>query len=444
MIKIIGKIFLYLILVVGASSSQASLFGAQEFYLDNGMRVIVIPNHKAPIIKHMVWYKVGSVDEQLGKGGTAHLLEHLMFRGTKKIKDSDFNNIIEKNGGDSNAFTGQDYTSYHQSLDISKLELAMFLEADRMKNLDFNDQAFAMERDIVFQERKQVVENNPSSYFYETISRSFWQEHPYARPITGSPEEINNLQAQDIMDFYNNYYTPSNAILVLAGDIDVETAKKLAKKYYGVIEDKKVTKITKFPILDKKFEAKVEMSLPRINSTRLMKRYLAASNATDKSKVYNLTLLSKYLGEGETSKLYKKLVLEKQKVLNVSTSYDGMSRSYGSFMVSVVPKAGVSAEELNQILMMAINESIEEINLDEIEKVKQKMLSGLVYLRDNPNDAAYIVGSMAVNDLSLDEIEQYADGVKAVDYKSVKSNARNLFNNQSNLLGILKPIKEMK
>lgn len=444
MIKKIGKIFLFVTLIFGAVSAQASLFGAQEFYLDNGMRVIVIPNHKAPIIKHMVWYKVGSVDEKLGKGGTAHLLEHLMFRGTKKVKNSDFNNIIEKNGGDSNAFTGQDYTSYHQALDISKLELAMFLEADRMKNLAFDDQAFAMERDIVYQERKQVVENNPASYLNETVSRSFWQEHPYARPITGTPEEIQNLQVSDIMEFYNNYYTPSNAILILAGDIDVPTAKKLANKYYGIIVDKKVTKRIEFPVLDKNFETKVEMSLPRINSTRLIKRYLTASNATDKSQFYNLTLLSKYLGEGETSKLYKKLVLEKQKVLNVSTSYDGMSRSYGSFVISVLPKAGVSADELNQILMTTINEAIEEINLDEIERVKQKMLSGLVYLRDNPNDAAYIVGSMAVNELSLDEIEQYADAVKSVDYKVVKSNARNLFNNQSNLLGILKPIKEMK
>lgn len=150
---------------------EAKLFNASAYQLDNGMQVVVVPNHKAPIVKHMVWYKVGSADEKPGKGGIAHLLEHLMFRGTKKIKGTELNRITENNGMEANAFTGQDYTAYHQLTDVSKLELAMFMEADRMSNLNFSDEDFGLERDIVYQERKQVVENNPASVFSETLRK---------------------------------------------------------------------------------------------------------------------------------------------------------------------------------------------------------------------------------------------------------------------------------
>lgn len=153
----------------------------------------MVENHKAPIAKHMVWYRVGAVDEKPGKGGAAHLLEHLMFRGTEKVPGSEFNRLMQINGADSNAFTSLDYTAYHQSLDVSRLELAMALEADRMANLDFSDEAFAAERDIVYQERKQVVENQPLSAFAESLQRGLWQTHPYARPVTGTEEEILSL-----------------------------------------------------------------------------------------------------------------------------------------------------------------------------------------------------------------------------------------------------------
>ena len=216
--------------VLGVRSAGAKIFDMEEFRLDNGLQVIVIPNRKAPIVRQMIWYKVGSVDEALGKGGTAHLLEHLMFRGTKKVKNSDFNAIIARNGGESNAFTAQDFTAYYETTDVSRLELAMALEADRMENLDFGKKAFDKERDVVFQERMQVVENNPSSYFGESLRRVLWQQHPYSRPISGSPEEIKSVSRADVMDFYRRYYAPNNAILLLSGDIEPKTAKLLAEK----------------------------------------------------------------------------------------------------------------------------------------------------------------------------------------------------------------------
>lgn len=438
--KLVG-LFCFLL---GISTADAKIFDMEEFKLDNGMQVIVIPNHKAPIIKQMVWYKVGSVDEPLGKGGTAHLLEHLMFRGTKKVKDSDFNTIISQNGGDSNAFTAQDYTSYHEAVDISKLELAMFLEADRMQNLNFSKDAFAKERDIVFQERMQVVENNPSSYFGEAMRRNLWQEHPYARPITGTPEEIMSLTSGDVYEFYNRFYAPNNAILVLSGDIDVKTAKILAEKYFGKIPAREIGKRVEFPKADKLFNDRLEMYLPRISAVRLVKNYLAPSYNTDKEDIYNLTVFSQYLGEGETSKLYKKLVLDKKIALAVSTSYDFGSRSYGGFSIAAMPKENVDIKVFEQELDAAVQEAINEISLDEIEKVKGKMLAGQVYLRDNPNDAAYIAGSMAAVGMSVEDIEQHADKIKAVSHKDVKNAALRLFSKNPNVTGIIRPEKEKR
>ena len=229
------KYGLFFLVLLGFSESvQAKLFNAQEFMLPNGMQVAVIENHKAPLIKHMVWYRIGSVDEDFGKGGSAHLLEHLMFRGTSKVPDADFNHIMDNLGVVSNAFTNYDVTTYHQFADISKLEALMALEADRMQNLNFNDQAFAAEQKIVLQERKQVVENDPESAFDERLNLILWGNSPYSRPITGTEDEIMALSAADIYKFYYQYYAPNNAILVLSGDIDVKTAKKLAEKYYDI------------------------------------------------------------------------------------------------------------------------------------------------------------------------------------------------------------------
>ena len=423
--------------------AEAKLFGGEEFFLDNGMQVIVVPNHKAPIIKHMVFYKVGSIDEPLGKGGLAHLLEHLMFRGTSKIKGNRLNELLEENGAESNAFTATDMTAYHQALDISRLELAMFLEADRMQNLKLTPKDFELERGIVYQERKQMVENNPLYYFNESLRRVLWQNHPYSRPITGTVEEINSLTLEDAQNFYNKYYAPNNAVLVLSGDIDVPTAKELAQKYYGNVKAREIGKRVELPKLEDTMKARLEMSREQIGGMRLSKAYAAPSYNHNPEDIYNLEILSGYLGEGETSKLYKKLVLEQKTALAVSTSYDANSRSYGTFTISVIPAPGLDADKVLASLDAMVNEALQEINIDEVEKVKGKMLAGLVYLKDNPNDAAYLVGSAAASGMKLADIEMQAEKLKQVDYQGVKKAAERLFENSPQVVGILKP-KESK
>lgn len=424
-----------------ALPARAALFNAEEFFLDNGLQVIVIPNHKAPIIKHMVWYKAGAVDEKPGKGGSAHLLEHLMFRGTKKVKGSDFNAILEKNGAESNAFTSTDFTAYYQNLDISKLELAMALEADRMQNLQISPEDFNLERDIVYQERMQRVENNPASFFNESLRRSLWQAHPYARPVTGTPEEIKSLTISDVEEFYKDFYTPNNAVLILSGDIDVPTAKDLAVKYYGKIPARTIGKKTSFPKLSRQYASDLQMRLPQITSPRVVRRYIAPSYNTDKTNIYELDLLSGYLGDGETSKLYKKLVLEQKVALAVSVSYSAASRSYATFTVSAVPAEGVTPEELLSAIDVAVADSLGELNQKEMDSLLNKTLAGLVYLRDNPFTAADIVGAMSAVGYPLDEIESQDKKLENVKYKNLLKTAEKFFDQAPKINGILMPKK---
>ena len=427
-----------------AFPAQAKLFNGEEFFLPNGMQVIVVPNHKAPIVKHMVWYKSGSIDEAPGKGGSAHLLEHLMFRGTAKVPGDGLNKILEQNGAESNAFTGPDMTAYHQLADISRLELAMALEADRMQNLKLRDKDFVLERDIVYQERKERVDNNPAGYFNETLRRILWQNHPYARPVTGMPEEIMSLTKEDMKAFYESHYAPNNAILVLSGDIDAATARQLAEKYYGGIKKRPLAPKAEMPRLEPSFKASFTMEQPKVNSIRVGKVFAAPSYNVDPQDMYNLTVLSAYLGEGETSKLYKKLVLRDEKALDVSTSYDFGARGYGTFGISAVPAPGISGEELLAAIDDAWAEAMRELTPSELERVKTKMRAGLVYLRDNPEHAAYIAGSLAAIGMPLSEIEKQADEIDEVKVAGVKKSAEKLWKQAPQVSGILKPQQEEK
>lgn len=419
-------LFAIAILLFKPFSVKAELLNISERTLGNGMKVIVIPNHKAPIAKHMVWYKVGASDEVLGKGGSAHLLEHLMFRGTSKIKGQEFNRIMEENGADSNAFTSQDFTVYHQFVDISRLELAMFLEADRMQNLKIDEKSFETERRIVYQERKQVVENNPLYRFNEEMQRVFWQQHPYSRPITGTESEILSLTPDDVRAIYDRYYAPDNAILVIAGDIEPEKAYQLAEKYYGsipakgFINDKKVLEDTV------QTSVSLQMELPKTEVARFVRRYKAPAYGNGKDQIYSWIVLSKYLGEGETSQLYNRLVAEQHDATAVSTSYNYTSTGGGSFSVTAVPAQGKTAEYLREQIDIALNEAIKGITPAKIEKIKKQLLSGLVYIRDNPNDAAQIVGMLAATGMSKAEIENYADKIKSVTTEDVKKAAKDL------------------
>ena len=224
-----------LVVVLAAQSARAQIFDPDTFMLENGMQVVVISNDRAPVVRHMVWYKVGSADEAPGESGIAHLLEHLMFKGTTNYGPGVFSSQVARNGGQENAFTSFDYTAYHQTIARDRLAMVMKMEADRMTNLVISEQQVAPERNVVLEERRSRVDNNPSMQLREQVSAAMYLNYPYRRPVIGWEHEIRALDVGRILAFYKRYYAPNNAVLIVEGDVTVEELKPLAEKYYGAI-----------------------------------------------------------------------------------------------------------------------------------------------------------------------------------------------------------------
>lgn len=417
----ITVISVFLMFCLWGQAVCAALFKADEFTLQNGLHCVVIENHKAPLVKQMVWYKVGSVDEPDGKGGSAHLLEHLMFRGTKYAKDGEFNRIMEKYGVSDNAFTSHDFTSYHQFADVSKLEILLALEADRMKNLNFDEKAFIAEQKIVFQERMQRVENNPSSPFYERLNSILWGNNPYGKPVTGLPDEIMSIEYGDIKGFYNKFYNPSNAVLVISGDVTVQEVFSLVQKYFGNIEAHKV--IRKEHTTPRYLMHEIlEMSLPKVSAIKVYDKYLLPKYNDLKSKIYDYLVLEEYLGGGATSAIYKDLVLEKKVALSVGASYNFVSRGESVFSFNMVPPEAkdFDREKVLDLLQNSADEAVKKLTAKKLEQIKRKMLADLVFVNDNPQDAAEWIGAMLSVGFTLEDVQDYEDNLKAVTLQNVK------------------------
>ena len=436
--KIAKLVVLLLFLLCG--SAKAELLGAETFTLKNGLQVVVIPNRKAPIVKQMIWYKAGSSDELAGKGGIAHLLEHLMFRGTKRVPASSFNDIVEKNGGDFNAFTSHDFTAYHEFVDVSRLEVVMALEADRMADLQISDEAFDKERKIVFQERQQRVTNSPAARFSEVLERTLWQDYPYARPITGTEAEILNLSKADAEAFYQRYYTPDNAVLVLAGDIDYQTAYRLSKKYFGKIKKQRGMPSVKaiFSRWSDKNIYRVETTMPEVKSPRIVRKYVVPSLVDDEKTAYALMLFSKYLGEGDNSYMNKHLVLT-GKAASAGSSYDALNRGAGTFTLSLLPAESTTIAQAEASVNGLVENALKALTDDILQTEKKKMTSGLVYVRDNPENAALLAGQLFVLDIGLDKIEAYEDSINRITLEDVKKAVSAMLSDSTYITGLLLP-----
>lgn len=411
-------------LILMSCPAQAVLSVAEEFYLDNGLQVVVIPNHKAPIVKQIVLYKAGRIDEPQGKGGIAHLLEHLMFRGTHKLKDGEFNRLIEQNGGESNAGTGHDYTYYHQFLSLDRLELAMYLEADRMTGLSFDEKTFAKEREVVYQERQERLNNSPAQDFWEQVNELFWQGDLHGKPIGGTAEEIKNITKQDILDFYQKFYTPNNAVLILSGDIDIETARNLSQKYYGKISPRTIAVKNEIseqlPInyRHQKYDLRVERN--DLKFGRLAALYLLPRYTSDNPLLYANIILADYLGGSVTSPLYKKLRQEERLSSSQTTSFDFLSLANSTFSFYAQMNQKQNNQRIRHIFLKTLEEAKRRLTERDLQKVKKRLLSGLIYGNDNPETAAEIVVSWLGSGYTLEDIKKYEDKINQVTLPQVK------------------------
>lgn len=422
--------------------TQAKMFQADEFYLSNGLRVIVCENHKAPIAKMMLWYHVGSMDEPAGKGGLAHLLEHLMFRGTKNVPASDFNRIMHESGADFNAFTSRDMTVYHALVDLSRLELALALEADRMFNLQISEEAFSAEQKIVFEERQQRIENNPQSVFWEQTQKILWQDTPYEHPITGTPNEIQNLTKDDAVRFYKTYYTPNNAVLVITGDVTKEDIRPLAEKYFVFSKDQKT-----FSENNQAFSSNengsylIKRQLADVQIPKIVRSYIVPSMREDSKIAFALEIFSSYLGESQNS-YFKRKLIKTNLVVDASSSVQTMSRGKGVFTVSLIPSDKEDFNEDIALLDQTLKNALHDFSIDDFEKEKKKILSWLVYVPDNPEDEAHIIGYLATLGFSLSEIEDYMKGIENARFEDLKKSVQNMLSNAKQVTSVLTPLRK--
>ncbi|MBQ9236276.1 MAG: insulinase family protein [Alphaproteobacteria bacterium] len=400
-----------------ATPAEALFDDMHEFKLDNGLQVVVIENHKAPIVKQMVFYKAGSMDEAIGKGGVAHLLEHLMFRGTERLKDGKFNDLMEQNGVVSNAFTSQDVTAYHQFCDLSRLEMVMFAEADRMRGLQFSDEALTSEKQIVAEERLQRVDNNPAAKFYEAVKKTLWQSHPYSRQVAGELEEIAALKRDDVEEFYQRYYAPNNAVLVFSGDVDAQSLSDKIEKYYGKTTPVEMQHKEGDKLPDG-YRAKIEMKLKDVKLPRMVRVYATPSFNYKPEMVYALEVLSEYMGGDKNSPFYQRMVMFSKAALDVDVGYNPMSRSYGTLEVVAVPKEKAT-DDFAALTDRAWDYALRKLDEENLAMTKDKILADLVYTEDNPANAAELAGMMAAQGIDLRVLQDYEQNIRKVSLEDV-------------------------
>ncbi len=436
--------FIAVVLTAAASiivPASASVFDSKSFTLDNGMQVVVVSNHRAPIVTHMVWYKVGAADESAGESGNAHFLEHLMFKGTKTLAPGEFSRIIQLNGGRENAFTSQDYTAYFQTVARDRLEIMMKHEADRMTNLVLTDEVVLPERDVVIEERRSRTDNNPGAKLFETMQAALYLNHPYRLPVIGWQHEIRALNTETALAFYRKWYAPNNAILIVAGDVTVEDVRPLAEKYYGVIPARAVPERIRIEEPPQTSARRVIHKSARVRQPTLAINYLAPSYRSGESQhAYALQVLDEVLSGGSTSRLYRSLVVEKKLAISVGSRYSASALDLSDFNFYASPQPGVDVEVLEEALRAEIAKVLENgITAKELASAKRRKRAGSVYARDDLGTAPRVIGTSLATGRTLEEIEGWPDLIDAVTEEQVLEAARAVFRDESSVTGLLLP-----
>ena len=431
---------------LAAASSQAA-FGpkAGHFTLDNGMKVVVIPDHRAPVVTHMVWYRVGSADEDPGRSGLAHFLEHLMFKGTEKIPPGEFSKIVAANGGQDNAFTSQDATAYFQRVSKKILPLVMEIEADRMANLTLDEKSVLTERGVILEERRSRVENDPSSILNEQMMAALYQSHPYGIPVIGWRHEIAELSREDALEFYRRFYAPNNATLVVAGDVTAAEVKALAEKTYAKVAANGAIAERKRPTEPPhKASRRLKLEDPRAGKATLQRIYTAPSYTTAKpGEAEALDLLLKVAASGTTSRLYKRLVVEQKLAASASGWYSGSGLDAGRIGFAAVAADGVNLEKVEQAMDDVIADiSANGISEQELKRAREAYIADYVYGADSQTRLAQRYGWGLTTGQSVADIESWPERIRKVSLDEVNRAAKRYFDLKQSVTGYLLPVKK--
>lgn len=422
------------------ADSADDAWAPETFTLENGMEVVVLPDHRAPVVTHMVWYKVGAVDEDPGKSGIAHLFEHVMFKETDDLEDGEFDSTISRLGGQHNAFTSWDYTAYYQRVAKQHLGQMMALEAERMTDLIIDEDpegSFITERDVVKEERRQRVDNNPGVILQEKVLAEFWKDHPYEITVIGRMDEVEALTPQDGIDFYKKYYSPENTILVVAGDVTGEEVRALADEHYGQIEPSGLVdgtrKWAEVPTLTETQE--LTHSDPKVRQPVWYRYYNGTSQRRDRDFALALDVGLDVLGGGNTSLLYVALVEEQKVAVNAGTfAWTGLHDD-GPAVIYATPSPGVSMDELEAAVMAELTALLETGFSDEdVERVRNSMAASAIYSRDSQQSMANLFGSWLAIGGSVEDLLSYEDDVRSVTTEQALSAVRRVFAPDNNYI----------
>lgn len=429
-------------LIFLASPTGTTAETLSNFTLDNGMQVLVLEDHRAPVVVQMVWYKVGAADEPAGKSGIAHFLEHLLFQGTETMAPGELSKTVSANGGTDNAFTSWDYTAYHQRISADRLELVMRMEADRMRNLQLSNDDVLPERDVILEERNTRTENNPGALFSEDRRAAQFMNHAYGIPVIGWKHEMEQLTLEDSLEFYQRYYAPNNAILVVAGDVKPDEVLALAETYYGVLEPTEGLSERSRPIEPpQRSERRLSYADPRVAQPYLMRTYLAPErNSGDQKDAAALVMLSEVLGgSGATSVLGKKLQFETQNSIYVSAFYDGMSLDQTTFGLVMVPVPDVTLEEAEALLDGALKEFMEEgVDAEQLERIRLQLKASLIYGEDDVAGLAHRYGQALTTGLTIQDVQEWPDVLLSITEEDILEAAEKVLDRSNAVTGFLK------
>ncbi len=426
----------------GAAQSAHGGAEISHFRLDNGLEVVVIPDTRTPVVTHMIWYKNGSADDPIGKSGIAHFLEHLMFKGTKSHPQGEFSNLVAELGGQENAFTSYDYTAYFQRIGKEHLATLMAFEADRMCNLVLTDEVVTPERDVVLEERRMRTDNDPSAQLDEAVQAALYAHHPYGTPIIGWNHEIEALDREDALNYYSRFYTPENAILIVAGDVDAQNVLSLARETYGAIPARAAPpRRTRTQEPPHRAHRLVTLSDEKVEQPAHERVFLVPSYKTAApGEAEALETLAYMLGGGATSALYETLVVEKKLAVSAGAYYLGSAVDDTRFWVYATPAPDVALEALDAAIDEVVKSFVAaQPDADHLQRAKTRLVADAVYAQDSQASLARWYGEALATGLTIEDVQAWPARMEAVTGDDVRAVARKWLDKRRAVTGFLLP-----
>jgi zinc protease len=416
--------------------------GLQEKTLDNGLRVIVKEDHRSPVVVSQVWYRIGNVDESDGTTGVSHVLEHMMFKGTQKLKPNEFSRIIAEQGGRENAFTSSDYTGYYQQLEKSRLPISFELEADRMRNLTLSPDEFAKEIKVVMEERRLRTDDSPDGLMYEKFMATAFQKHAYRNPVIGWMRDLEAMKVEDTRRWYERFYAPNNATLVVVGDVEPSEVFALAQKYFGPVPRREVVHPVVPAEPEQTTERRVRVSAPAEVPQVLLGYHTPVITPADQSfEPYALIVAEAVLDGGSAARMPRELVRERQIAAGVEASYTSTGRGPRLFMIGGAPAAGRSIDDVEKALRAQVARLRDElVSADELKRIKAQVVASDVYARDSIHSQASRLAQFATLGLDIRLPERFVDRIKSVTAEQVRQVARKYLVDTNLTVAILDPL----